>query len=99
LYRDSQTFPTRRSSDLVGIQFQTYKVLPYAMLAADLNGDHRPEILVGYVEASGAAFFNDGTGKKYQAVPFGNGKGTIYGMAAGEDRKSTRLNSSHVEIS
>ena len=29
-------------------------------------------------------YFNDGTGKKYQAVPFGDGAGAIYGMAAGD---------------
>lgn len=54
------------------------------MIAADLNGDRRPEILVGYVEAPGVAYFNDGTGMKYQPVPFGDGKGAIYGMAVGD---------------
>ena len=29
-------------------------------------------------------YFNDGTGKKYQAVAFGDGKGAIYGMAAAD---------------
>lgn len=54
------------------------------MIAADLNADHRPEILVGYVDAPGVVYFNDGTGRKCQRVPFGDGKGTIYGMAAGD---------------
>jgi hypothetical protein len=27
-------------------------------------------------------YFNDGSGTKYQPVPFGDGKGAIYGMAA-----------------
>ena len=67
-----------------GIQFQAPKDVPYSMIAADLNGDGLPEILVGYVNAQGVIFFNDGTGKKYQPVPFGDGKGTIYGMAAGD---------------
>jgi len=61
-----------------GIQFQTPKALPYSMIAVDLNRDHRPEIIVGYVDAPGAVYFNDGTGKKYQRVPFGDGKGSIY---------------------
>jgi hypothetical protein len=54
------------------------------MIAADLNGDHRPEILVGYVDAPGVIYFNDGTGRRYQPVPFGDGKGAIYGMAVGD---------------
>jgi hypothetical protein len=29
-------------------------------------------------------YFNDSTGRKYTSVPFGDGKGTIYGMAAGD---------------
>jgi hypothetical protein len=29
-------------------------------------------------------YFNDGTGKRYQPVPFGDGKGSIYGMVAGD---------------
>ena len=67
-----------------GIQLQTPEALPYSTIAADLNDDHRPEILVGYVNAPGVVYFNDGTGKKYQPVPFGDGKGAIYGMAAGD---------------
>ncbi len=67
-----------------GIRFQTPEALPYSMIAADLNRDHRPEILVGYVDAPGVIYFNDGTGKKYQPASFGDGKGAIYGMAAGD---------------
>jgi hypothetical protein len=66
------------------VQFQKPESLPYSMIAADLNRDGRPEILVGYVGAPGVVYFNDGTGKKYQAVPFGDGAGAIYGMAAGD---------------
>jgi hypothetical protein len=32
------------------------------------------------------ACFNDGTLKKFEAVPFGDGQGAIYGMAAGDLR-------------
>ena len=49
-----------------------------------LNRDGRPEILVSNVEAPGVVYFNDGTGKKYQPIPFGDGKGAIYGMAAAD---------------
>jgi hypothetical protein len=38
----------------------------------------------GYVNAPGVAYFNDGMGKKFQPVPFGDGAGAIYGMAAGD---------------
>ena len=54
------------------------------MIAADLNGDHRREIIVGFVVAPGKIYYNDGTGKQYQGVLFGDGKGAIYGMAAGD---------------
>ena len=54
------------------------------MLAADLNRDGKPEIIVGYVEAPGAVYFNDGSGRKYQRVTFGDNKGAIYGLAAAD---------------
>jgi len=46
-----------------GMQFDKPVAEPYSMIAADLNRDGRPEILVGYVEAPGIAYFNEGTGK------------------------------------
>ena len=54
------------------------------MIAADLNRDDRPEIIVGYVNAVGKIYFNDGTGRRYHPVTFGDGQGSIYGMAAGD---------------
>jgi hypothetical protein len=54
------------------------------MIAADLNKDGKPEIIVGYVNAPGAIYFNDGTGRKYTRVPFGDRKGATYGIAAGD---------------
>jgi hypothetical protein len=70
-----------------GIEFQARAKgvpLPYSMIAADLNRDGRPDIIVGYVDAPGVVYFNDGTGKKYNPVRFGDGKGAIYGMAVGD---------------
>src|SRR5260370_41852064 len=67
-----------------GIRFDTPKAVPYSMIAADLNRDGRPEVVVGYVEAPGGVYFNDGKGRQYQAVPFGDDKGAMYCMAAGE---------------
>ena len=54
------------------------------MIAADLNRDHRPEFIVGYVNAPGVVYFNGGAGTKYHPVPFGDGKGSIYVMATGD---------------
>jgi len=54
------------------------------MIATDLNRDGRPDILVGYVEAPGVAYFNNGTGQSYRPERFGDGSGAIYGMAAAD---------------
>ena len=48
-----------------GVRFRSRRRYPYSMIAADLNRDGQPEILVGYVSAPGVVYFNDGTGKKY----------------------------------
>jgi hypothetical protein len=53
------------------------------MLAANLTRSGSPNILVGFVNAPGMIYFNDEVGKKYRSMPFGDGKGAIYGMAAG----------------
>jgi hypothetical protein len=42
-----------------------------SMLAADLNKDGRPEIIVG-------------SGRNYRRVAFGDSQGAIYGLAAGD---------------
>jgi hypothetical protein len=77
-----------------GIQFQKPDALelagkdeermPYSMTSADLNGDGRPDLIVGYVNAPGVIYYNDGTGRNFDAHPFGDGKGAIYGMASGD---------------
>jgi len=54
------------------------------MIAADLNGDGRPDLIVGYVNAPGVIYVSDGTGRNFVAHPFSDGKGAIYGMAAGD---------------
>jgi hypothetical protein len=54
------------------------------MLTADLNRDGKPEIIVGYVQAPGVIYFNDGTGRKYHRATFGDSKGAIYGLAAAD---------------
>jgi hypothetical protein len=54
------------------------------MLAADLNLDGKPDMIVGYVQAPGAIYFNDGSGRKFTRVPFGDKKGATYGLAAAD---------------
>ena len=58
--------------------------MPYSMLAADLNGDGHPDLIVGYTDEPGVIYCNDGTGRHFAAHPFGDGKGTIYGMASAD---------------
>jgi hypothetical protein len=54
------------------------------MIAADLKRDGKPGIIVGYVQAPGAVYLNDGTGHKYQKVAFGDNKGALHGLAAAD---------------
>ena len=49
-----------------------------------VNRDGKPEIIVGYVKSPGEIFFNDGTGRKYTRVKFGDSKGATYGLAVGD---------------
>ena len=58
--------------------------MPYALTTGDLNADGSPDIVIGYVEAPSAVFFNDGTGQQFTPVTFGDGQGTAYGFAIGD---------------
>jgi len=63
---------------------------PYAMTGGDLNGDRRPDIVLGYTEGPHSVFFNDGSGKRFIEVTFGEKAGAAYGFAIGDidgDRK------------
>ncbi len=60
------------------------KLVPYSIVIGDLNNDKKPDIVVGYVNSKTTAFFNDGNGVKFTAVKFGDGKGSVYGMALGD---------------
>src|SRR5258705_6485748 len=53
----------------------------YAIDAGDLNRDGHPDIVIGYLGAPGAVFFNRGNGKDFTEVRFGDGKGDAYGFA------------------
>jgi hypothetical protein len=56
---------------------------PYAIEVADVDGNGRPDVIVGYVEARPVVFFNDApTG--FVPVEFGDSEGVAYGFAVGD---------------
>jgi FG-GAP-like repeat len=57
---------------------------PCALTAADLNGDRHPDIVPGYTEGPHAVFINDGSGKRFVEVTFGDKAGAAYGFAIGD---------------
>ncbi|MBL8215330.1 MAG: VCBS repeat-containing protein [Bryobacterales bacterium] len=57
---------------------------PYALALGDLNRDGRLDIVVGLVKAPGVVYFNDGTGRNFQQVPWNDGAGVVYGMVFGD---------------
>jgi len=56
-------------------------VTPYALTIGDLNNDGAIDVVVGNVEAPSVVYFNDGTGRSFTPVSFGDNKGTVYGFA------------------
>ena len=57
---------------------------PYALAVADLNQDGATDIIVGNIEAPSVIFFNDGSGRRYSTVQFGDDKGAVYGFAVAD---------------
>jgi hypothetical protein len=46
---------------------------------------------VGYAEGGSRLFLNEGEGINYEASEFGDGKGSVYGMATGDINTDGRL--------
>jgi len=59
-------------------------LVPYALVIGDLNLDGAVDIVVGYIEAPSAVYFNAGTGRRFTPVLFGDGAGSVYGFAIGD---------------
>ena len=49
----------------------------------DLNDDGHPDIVFGYTEGPHAALFNDGTGRQFKPIAFGDKVGA-HGFAIGD---------------
>jgi len=57
---------------------------PYALAVADVNGDGRPDILVGNVEARPVVWFAGAQARSFQPIRFGDAEGVAYGFAVGD---------------
>ena len=57
--------------------------VPYALATAELNGDGKPDLLVGYVEASTSVLFNEGD-RSFAKQELGDSDGATYGFAVGD---------------
>ncbi|MEP7326554.1 MAG: VCBS repeat-containing protein, partial [Gemmatimonadota bacterium] len=64
-----------------GVSVGDVGVAPYALGVGDLDLDGRIDIVVGNVEAPSTILFNDGPGRAFIPVHFGDSKGTVYGFA------------------
>jgi hypothetical protein len=63
------------------VQIVGKKETVYSMAVADMNGDGRADIVLGNDQAPGIVLINDGTGRRFTRVRFGDKKGTVYGLA------------------
>src|SRR5690606_41842757 len=99
LFPELPSFPTRRSSDL--FVFQSYNLIPvltalenveFIMLLQKKDKKERQDRAITLLESVGLA-------DKIHKRPNELSGGQTDAFQQGKDRKSTRLNSSHVKIS
>ena len=64
-----------------GEPLQALAQTPYALAVHDIDSDRRVDVIVGYVEAPSAVFYNEGAGWPFTPAQFGDAKGTVYGFA------------------
>ena len=60
------------------------EVMPYALAVEDLNSDDKVDVIVGHIRAASTVYYNDGTGRNFASVDFGDDAGTAYGFAFGD---------------
>ncbi|MFT3934983.1 MAG: VCBS repeat-containing protein [Chitinophagaceae bacterium] len=70
-----------KSFAAAGVSVADAKLVPYAVAIADLNKDGKPDIIVGHVETASTVYYNNGSGKPFTPVYFGDEKGTVCGFA------------------
>lgn len=56
----------------------------YSIAIADMNGDGYADVVLGNEKTPGAVLVNDGTGRKFTLIRFGDNKGAVYGLAIGD---------------
>ena len=56
----------------------------YSISVADLNADGHADIVLGNSEAPGSVLINNGMGRTFTLVRFGDNHGTVYGLAIGD---------------
>ncbi len=56
----------------------------YTLAIADMDNDNHPDILVGNTAQPNAVFFNQGDGKTFREVLFGDPSQRTYNLAVGD---------------